>query len=184
VAPDHSQSAPGPARTGADRAGYTRVEVQKRASFFRDNGPARADGLVPFFFRSGNIFFWLDPIEIAVSSDYPVGSCPYRVTWQHELSHAHAYAEIFHSFRDVLVKRLNRIELPTESSPQWVDPAVITVVGAQLERPVVDAVKQLNREMLDAMKADRAAKDSPSSYAAVYRQCSPAEWAGGPPARP
>ena len=119
--PDHSSRSPGPDSApgaSADRAGYTKVTLKKKLAIDWDNGPARADGMVPFFSRAVAVAFSLDPIIVAVSSDYPVGSCPYRVTLKHEIEdHAQAYLKIFLSYRDKLVNRLNAIPFPTESAP-------------------------------------------------------------------
>jgi len=60
-----------------------------------DYGAARAGGKILFFARSVNVFFRLDPIKVFVSSDYVVGSCPYRVALQHETDHVEAFCASF-----------------------------------------------------------------------------------------
>ena len=172
----HSLSLPGPSGTGADRAGFTRVRVRKRVTIVWGHGPARADGKIPLFAHSVNVFFRLDPIEVFISSDYAVGSCPYRVTLRHEMSHVRAFIRIFHSYRQTLIRRLNLISFPTESTPRWVNPGDLTALQTSLGAPVAQAVKDVASDLKAAMEADRNAKDSPSAYAAVYAQCPASEW--------
>jgi len=44
-----------------------------------------------------------------------------------------------------------------------------------LGKTVKQTMDEVAADLNDAMKADRIAKDSPSSYAVVYGQC-PGEW--------
>jgi hypothetical protein len=180
TAVDHSQSSPGPSTSGADRAGFTRVRQRARVSFAWDNGPARADGMVPFFCRSANVFFWLDDFAVAISSDYPAGSCAYNVTRRHEFeSHLYRPIKIFHSYRDRVIARLNAIVLPTQRAPTWVAPHGIAALQQALEQQVVQAVGAVRQELLQALRRDRDAEDSAASYRLVHNQCSAAEWARG-----
>jgi hypothetical protein len=57
----------------------------KKVTIEWDDGPARSDGMLPFFAKNVTVAFTMDPITVAVSSDYPVDSCPYRVTLKHEI---------------------------------------------------------------------------------------------------
>jgi hypothetical protein len=174
--PNHSLASPGPSQTGADRAGYTRARVRKRARIAWGHGPGREDGKIPFFARSVNVYFWLDPIEVFVSSDYAEGSCPYRVTLQHEMSHVRAFLRIFHSYRSAMVRALNSLSFPTENAPRWVDRGDLATLQASLGEPVAQAVRDVAGELVAAMRDDRTAKDSPSAYAAVYAQCPADQW--------
>ncbi|MDJ0719872.1 MAG: DUF4157 domain-containing protein, partial [Prochloraceae cyanobacterium] len=169
--PNHSFSFS--SRKGANRAGLTQVKVQKKLKFFWDRGAARPDGKVPFFARSVNIFFRLDPIEIYVSSDYAEGSCPYRATLEHEKEHVKSFIKIFHSYRDKFIKKIYSISFPTEASPLWSDPGNLSTIQTSLEKLVVQAIKDIANELNADMRKDRAAKDSPSAYEAVHTQCPP-----------
>jgi len=175
--PDHSMQNPGPSGGGANRAGYARAILKKTVTVSWDNGPARADGMVPFFATAVNVDFVLDPITVAISSDYAKGSCPYRVTLRHEIEdHVKPYIKIFLSYRETLVNQLNTITYPTKSTPTWIKPKSITALqnalGERLKKTILDVVSKLKAEM----DADREAKDSPNAYKAIYRQCSPDEW--------
>ena len=175
--PDHSKSNPGPAKSGANRAGYTRATLNKHAAAEWDHGPARADGSVPLFATAVTVDFTLDPITVAVSSDYDKDSCPYKVTLKHEIDdHVKSYIKIFLSYHDRLVNALNTITFPTKSKPKWIKPQEIDTfqdaLGEQLRQVILDVSGKLK----DEMDADRKAKDSPDAYKAIYRQCSEEEW--------
>jgi hypothetical protein len=165
---------------GADRAGYTSVKQRARVTFVWDNGPARNDGMVPFFARSVNVFFWLDDFIVAVSSDYPAGSCVFNATRRHEFeSHIRRPMQIFHSYREILITRLNAIPLPTEQMPLWLQPQTIAIRQQQLESQVAQAVGLIKQQLVLALRVDRDAQDSARSYQLVYDMCSPEEWARG-----
>jgi len=179
--PDHStSSAGGPSTSGADRAGYTKAILKKHVEINWDNGPARADGMVPLFCRAVTAVFALDPITVAVSSDYPVGSCPYRVTLKHEIEdHAKPYIKIFLSYKEILLNKLNAITFPTERAPRWIKPKEIPALQDTLGKKVEETVKAVAGSLVADMDKDRRAKDSPEAYAAIYRQCSAADWEMG-----
>jgi hypothetical protein len=175
--PDHSMQNPGPSGGGANRAGYTQAILKKRLTVEWNNGPARADGMISLFATAVNVDFELNPITVAISSDYAESSCPYRVTLKHEVEdHVKPYIRIFLSYRSTLVNQLNAIMCPTKTTPAWVRPNGISqyqdALGERLKKTILDVNSKLKAEM----DADRKAKDSPDRYKAVYRQCSPDEW--------
>jgi hypothetical protein len=177
---DHSRSQPGPTGSTADRAGHTSVTSRARLTIAWDTGPAGADGQVPLFAQSVTVVFRLTDFVIGITSDYAVGSCAYRATLQHELE-AHVYEpiRIFHSYRDVLVRRLNGIAVPTRERPLRVAPSEVASRQAEVERPIVDAIARTKRELLRDLQRARDHHDSPASYSLVYNQCTDAEWASG-----
>jgi len=177
-APDQSQARPGPGGAIANRAGYTQIRLQKHVSIAWDNGPIAPDGHIPLYARSVNIFFWLDPIKVLVSSDYAEGSCPYRVTLAHERSHVEAFLRIFHAGRSSLLERLNRVALPTQANPVLVDTPGSQIMQDTIGERLRQAILAHSAYMVAQMEADRFAKDTPAAYRAVYGQCSIAEWEG------
>ena len=177
---DHTRSSPGPSSSGVDRAGYTSVRQRARVTFAWDNGPARADGLVPFYAMSVNVFFWLDDFLVSVSSDYPEGSCAYDATRRHEFqSHIARPMRIFHGFRDILIVRLSAIQIPTQRSPSWVRLPGVETLKQSLEQQVIQTVGAVKQQLVQALRSDRTAQDSASSYRVVYDQCPAEEWARG-----
>ncbi|MBD0325501.1 MAG: DUF4157 domain-containing protein [Pyrinomonadaceae bacterium] len=175
-APDHTQASPGPAGNIANRAGYARVRLQKRMSIKWDVGPPAADGRVPVYAQSVNVFYRLDPLEVYVSSNYAVGSCPYTVTLEHERSHIEAFTRIFHEGRETLVRDLNTVQVPTRNLPTLVAPADVTAfqdgVGARLSAVIVAH----SRGVVTQMETDRNTKDSAAAYALVYARCPANQW--------
>lgn len=175
-APDHSQQHPGPSGATANRAGYTRVRLRKQMNIPWDTGAAQGNGRVRLFAQSVNVFYRLDPIEVYVSSDYAEGSCPYRVTLQHERTHIRAFLRLFHSARESLINLLEHGDVPTRDAPRLVEPgdveAVKDTIGEQLRQVILSHSAALVRRM----EADRDAKDAPSAYAALHAKCPASEW--------
>lgn len=179
AAPDHSQENPGPSTGSVDRAGYTRVRVKPRMTISWDSLPeSEVAGVrtVPMYVRSANIYFHLDPIEVFVSSKYRVGSCPYRVTRQHEYEHVAAFLSIFRQHRETMVRRANAVQLPVVASPRHVPAATVDSEQAQLAAPLVQAVLEVRGLIGSAMRADRNVKDAPASYRAIHASCPLDEW--------
>lgn len=177
---DHSQPQPGPAGGNADRAGHTRYSVRAgRTVFVWDDNPVQPDGLVPFFARSINVYFLLKDFTVAISSDYMVGSCAYRATRRHEFE-AHVYSPIrlFRGYRDVLVRRLNQVPVPTETQPEPLLPERIESFQEATEQRVMAVVRDVRRSLIRDLNADSRKHDSPASYRSVYRQCTLEEWSG------
>jgi hypothetical protein len=179
---DHSQSNPGGAASGAERAGHTSVRLSPSGGpqLVPYTGSARADGMVPFYYRSINVRFTLSDFAVAISSDYAVGSCAYEATRRHEYE-AHLYRpiRIFWLYRDTLIADLNRIVVPTEAAPQWVRPAEVAALRANLEQQINEAVYNAYQNLLSALRTARDIDDNAEHYRLVYRQCTPAEWASG-----
>ena len=176
---DHSSRVPGPNGPSANRAGYTSVRFDGKGmlSFDSGLGSPRRDGRVPFFFNSVNVCFRLTDFDVKVSSDYPVGSCPYKVTLQHELdAHIRAPIMIMNGYRDALISKLNSILLPTVQVPRWISPSDRDSVEQAYQDPVVGAVRQIRDQVSAALRKDRADQDSPDKYKAVYDKCSVVEW--------
>jgi hypothetical protein len=177
--PDHSDPNPGP--PGANRAGYTRVRLKPRMTVAWETGQSvntEEGSQVPLYVQSANIFFQLHSIQVSISSTYEAGSCPYRVTRDHEYEHVHAFLRIFREHRETMVQRVNGIPLPTEEAPRLVPE---NQVGAEQNRtmePVVRAIREVQETIRATMEADRRARDAPSAYERVYRQCSSEEWEG------
>lgn len=177
---DHSRARPGPAGGTANLAGYTSVTSKARLVFAWDTSPARADGRIPFFARSVNVYFRMTDFVVAISSNYTAASCAYRVTRRHEFD-AHIYdpIRIFHSYRDILVRRLNAVAVPTRSRPQVVAPNQVEARQGEIEQRVVTVIGRTRQELARELRQARDRHDAAGSYRLVYRQCTAAEWASG-----
>lgn len=179
--PDHSRSQPGPSGGAANRAGHTSFRPKERLTVAWDDGPAGADGRFPIFVQSAKVYFRLTDFVIAITSDFTTRSCAYQVTLRHELA-AHIYdpIHIFQSYRNVLIRRLNAIAIPTREAPLRVaSTAEATSRQDEVERQIVKAIGQTRRELVLDLKQARDRHDSPASYRLVYKQCTDAQWASG-----
>jgi hypothetical protein len=173
---DHSQPAPGGA---AHRAGHTSIHFKGRGglTWQPETGRPRADGKVPFYFRSVNVYFRLTDYLIQITSNYPRNSCAYNATLRHEVDeHIVNPIRILYGFRDSLVQVLNAIRLPTQSAPQWIRPDQVDQVEADFIRQVGRVVQDFRNRVSAALRQAQAASDSAASYGRVYRQCPVEEW--------
>lgn len=180
---DHSRSQPGPARANgpANRAGHTTSSNPARLTFAWDDGPAGANGQFPIFAQSVNVYFRLTDFVIAITSDFAARSCAYQATLRHELQ-AHIYdpIHIFHSYRDILIRQLNTIAVPTRDAPLRVASAAEAATRqADIERQIFNIVSQTRRELTRDLQQASARHDGPASYRLVYNQCTDAQWASG-----
>lgn len=146
-----------------------------------DDGPPGADGRFPIFAQSVNVYFRLTDFLISISSDFAARSCAYQATLRHELQ-AHIYdpIRIFHSYRDVLIRRLNAIAVPTRESPLRV--ASTTEAESRragVERQIVEAIGHTRRELARDLRLARDRHDSPASYRLVCSQWTDAQWVSG-----
>jgi hypothetical protein len=127
------------------------------------------------------VYFRLTDFLIAITSDFAVRSCAYQATLRHELQ-AHIYdpIHIFHAYRDVLIRRLNSIPVPTREAPLRVASASEAASRqADVERQIFNIVGQTRRELLRDLQHASARHDGPASYRLVYNQCTDAQWASG-----
>jgi len=146
-----------------------------------DDGPVGADGRFPIFAQSVNVYFRLTDFLLAITSDFVARSCAYQVTLRHELE-AHIYDPIyiFHSYRDVLIQRLNAIVVPTREAPLRVaSSSEAASRQADVERQVVNVIGQTRRELVRDLQQARDRHDSPASYRLVYNQCTDSQWVSG-----
>lgn len=173
--PDHSRRSPGPTGDGADRAGHTLARLSKRMTIRWDTGDPGADGRLPMFAQSVNVFYTLR-LSVGVSSDYAVGSCPYRVTLAHEKSHAIAFIRISRESRDALISELGTVDVPTRNRPAFVAPDEAGARQEEIGRALSRVVLEHSRQVVRTMTTDRESRDSPSAYRAVYSQCPARQW--------
>jgi hypothetical protein len=173
---DHSQAAPGGA---AHRAGHTSIQLSGRGglTWQPETGRPRADGLVPFYFRSVNVYFRLTDYVVQITSDYAVGSCTYDATMRHEIDeHIVNPTRVMYGFRDQVVTALNAVRLPTQNMPRWVAANQVDATEAEYIRQVGAVIQTYRNRISAAMRQAQAASDSPASYQNVYRQCPGSEW--------
>jgi hypothetical protein len=175
----HSNPNPGPNGSLANRAGFTHVRLEGRGllSFQPALGVARRDGSVPFYDVNVTVLFRLTDFSVAISSNYPEGSCAYDATLQHELdAHIRAPIKILMSYRDPLIAQLNTIPLPTRHSPKWVHASEWEAVDGNFQGKVYQAVADIKAQVATDLNSDRDNQDSQDNYGKVYGKCPPAQW--------
>ena len=175
----HSDPNPGPNGSLANRAGFTHVRLEGRGllSFQPAVGGARRDGLVPFYYVRVTVLFRLTDFSVAISSNYPEGSCAYKATEQLELdAHIRAPIEILMSYRDPLIAQLNTIPLPTRHSPKWIHRSEWEAVDGNFQGKVYQVVADIKTQVAADLLRDRDNQDSQDNYSRVFDKCPPAEW--------
>jgi hypothetical protein len=102
---------------------------------------------------------------------------PYRVTCEHELeSHVKRPTRLFLDHRDVVVRRLNQIPLPTKQAPRKIPTGHEGATETLLIRPVVEAIKELKEQIKTNLDEDRREQDSPEAVRLIHARCRAAEW--------
>jgi hypothetical protein len=171
---DHSKSNPGPT-SGSVRAGYTSMTVDAKLTIAWSDEPDPSGG--PFFAQSVNVFFFLKDIKIAISSDYPKKSCPYKVTYEHELEdHVQPSIKLFYSFRDAFIKKINGISVPAQDSPQQLKPAEAAKLQQSIETSLVEAIKDTKAEITSKLEAHQRSVDTKAHYKKIYAKCPAGDW--------
>lgn len=173
---DHSQAAPG---GGSHRAGHTSIHFRGRGglTWQPETGRPRADGMVPFYFRSVNVYFRLTDYVVRITSDYAAGSCAYNATMRHEVGeHIVNPIRIMYGFRDQVVTALNAVRLPTQNAPQWIRPGQVAAVESGYIQQVGRVIQDYRNRVSAALRRAQATSDSHASYQSVYRQCPVEEW--------
>ncbi len=177
---DHSKVQPGPPGGGANRAGYTSVTLKPGLSITWSREIPKSDGKIPIFILLAEIKFSLKNYKVAISSIYSVGSCPYNATLKHEIDdHIKDPIRIFKSYKDVLIKRLNVLDIPTKKSPLLVLPSKIASSESVIDIKIVNVIKQSKKELARKLRNARDQHDQPASYQLVYNKCTPSQWKTG-----
>jgi hypothetical protein len=170
---DHSQSDPGPS-DGKRRAGYTTYTLGAKMTVKRNGNPGPPELL---YFDSVAIDFFLKDFMIQVSSDYGVGSCPYRATCEHEFaSHVHRPIRLFLAKRDAVVQRFSAFPLPAQKDPRTISKGQEDAIETQLIQPVRQLIITIKTELKTMLENDRVLQDDANHYQSVYAKCRPDDW--------
>ena len=177
---NHSKVQPGPPGGSANRAGYTSVTLKPGLSVTWVREAPTSDGKIPIFISLAEIKFSLKNYKVAISSRYTVGSCPYNATLKHEIDdHIKDPIRIFKSYKDVLIKRLNVLVIPTKKSPILVLQNKIASRENVVAGQIVNVVRETQRELAQKLRKARDQHDQPASYLLIYNKCTPSQWKTG-----
>ena len=173
---DHSQAAPA---GGTHRAGHTSINFRGQGglTWQPETGQLRADGQVPFYFRSVNVYFRLTDYVVRITSSYPAGSCSFNASLRHEIDeHIVNPTRVMYGFRDQVVAALNAVPLPTQNNPRWLSPDQVDAVEAEYIRQVGRVIQNYRTRISAALRHAQALSDSRENYQMVYSQCPAEEW--------
>ncbi len=182
-AADHSQAQPGPDDGDkANRAGYTRGTTSRSLSIEWVQGDIR-QGQMALYAKAAHVDYAMN-IDIAVSSLFQEASCPYRVTWEHELSHARAFVSIFSAVKVHLTGALEHSQtqepiLPTRQTPRLMKVEDIAAFERGMGEKIRAVVEDQARVMAALMEDHRRDRDSPQAYRIDYEKCPAWDWEVG-----
>lgn len=179
AAPDRTAAHPGPDDGQANRAGYTKGDIARKAGVAWESRPAEG-GKVSLFARSVDVDYRMT-ITILVSSRFAEGTCPYRVTWEHELDHARAFRSIFQAEEIHLTGALEHAQetdpkIPTEDAPALLAPGEIDAFKKAAAEKLAAVLEDQTRVLSALMEDHRRTRDSPEAYRRDTDKCPAEDW--------
>lgn len=135
----------------------------------------------------GRVLVFLAPFEIpfevrqrlGVSVAYAKGSCPYRVTFEHERVHWQDNLKLYEESLAALRAELGAMSLPTEKEPKAFGKgraaeieAYQDSLGRELARVVGGRRSAFKAAALDKVRE----RDGADEYDRVYRKCKASDW--------
>jgi hypothetical protein len=152
---DRAQAAIGGA---APRAGHTSIDLRAKGALTWQTGTgrSRADGLVPFYFYSVNVYFRLT-VYVVRSTLYQAAE-PYAddAPMRHKVDeHIINPLRMMYGFRDQVVTALNAVRLPTEDAPQWLRPNQVGAMESGYVRRVSEVIKNHRNRLLPRELSER-----------------------------
>lgn len=152
-----------------EEPGLTLFEYQLAANFDMGLNQTDPKGPVRVWPTIIHVNFAVLKLDVYVSSQYPEGSCQYRVVMAHERTHAAINGRIYWKYRKLLKKELARLGLPTASHP-WT--ATTEAEGRERIRerikPVVDRIEA---RFYAELKRENAKIDTRANYAKTSQKC-------------
>ena len=177
-APDHTVAHPGGEDGPANRAGYTRGEIERRAGIRWES--AVSGGRVSLYATSIDVGYKMN-IGILVSANFKEDGCAYRVTWAHELDHAHAFHSIFEATQVHLTGALEHSldlepRIPTKDATAALKADEVEDFKKTAAEKIAAVVEDQARVMTALMEDHRRQRDSPEAYRNDAAKCPAADW--------
>jgi len=151
---------------GKEEAGLTLFKMVPKIDF-------TTGSLNQSFFLHALELTFVDPV-IYVASEYPVGSCAYNATLQHEREHEASFKDILLQYHDKIECALNSADFPNPDKP---------IIGkdekqadSEIRARLHEALDAIFKEMQNEAQRKTNELDSPENYAKVHSKCSLAEW--------
>jgi hypothetical protein len=125
--------------------------------------------------RQGSCF-WVDsirleftPVQILLASEYPPGSCEYKVTRAHELLHYQDMQILFIRYQALVRAALRQAGFPTAKRPVFV--ASVMEGMNQTSRLLENTLQPIYAMMDQALQTDADRRDAPEERALTWNKC-------------
>lgn len=159
----------------ADRAGLTRARLFGRLELAPAfNAGQRRDGKFAYWIHELEFKFGFRDITVWLANEYPVGSCEYTATLDHENEHVAVNRQLIDEYTGKIRRAmLDFTPLPTRQEPLWVsseaegDAAVEAIKVSVAQQ----AIGPLYEELRQELHRRNRELDTPEHYQPVYDRC-------------
>jgi len=120
--------------------------------------------------------FWVEsiqvrftPVEVLIASKYPVGSCEYKVTREHEMLHYQDLQILFRRYQALVITALRKAGVPTMEHPVFV--SSIMEGKNQTKTRLQATLLPIYASMEKALRAEANARDGPEQRVLSWSKC-------------
>src|SRR4029077_859991 len=120
--------------------------------------------------------FWVEsiqvrftPVEVLLASKYPVGSCEYNVTREHEMLHYQDLQILFRRYQALVITALRKAGVPTMERPVFV--SSIMEGKNQIKTRLQATLLPIYASMEKALRAEANARDGPEQRVLSWSKC-------------
>jgi TPR repeat protein len=122
-----------------------------------------------FFVTAVDVILRYPTMDIYVAKEYQPGSCPYHEILLHEEDHVRVARASLELYAPKVRKALTSYRIPTGLEPVVVSSP--TQAKERMEGLSQELLTPVYREMMDALRKDQAALDTPGEYRRIRRRC-------------
>jgi len=122
------------------------------------------------------VCFWVEsirleftPVQVLLASEYPRGSCEYRVTRDHEMLHYRDMQILFIRYQALVVAALRQAGFPTAERPVFV--ASVMEGESQISARLQNTLQPIYALMGQALQADADRRDAPDERVLTWSKC-------------
>ena len=122
-----------------------------------------------FFVTAVDVILRYPTMDIYVAKEYQPGSCPYHEILLHEEDHVRVARASLELYAPKVRKALTSYRIPTGLEPVVVSSP--TQAKERMEGLSQELLTPVYREMMDELRKDQAALDTPGEYRRIRRRC-------------
>ena len=122
-----------------------------------------------FFVTEVDVILRYPTMNIYVAKEYQPGSCPYHEILLHEEDHVRVARASLELYAPMVRKALTSYLIPTGLEPVVVSSP--TQAKLRMEGLSEELLSPVYREMMDTLRKDQAALDTPGQYRRIRRRC-------------